>query len=371
MTWVDLGWVALSIALFTGFITVMVLALTYLERKFIGRLQGRLGPTRTGPMGLLQPIADALKLLAKEDVTPVSNDRAAFWAAPLAVFVPAFVIWVSIPFTRDIVVRNLDMGLFFIFAVSGVSIVGMLMAGWGSANKYAFLGAARSAAQLISYELPLLFCVMGVVMIARSLDLREIVERQTVWYIVLQPLAFIIFLTSGLAEVGRAPFDIPFAESEVIGGPFVEYSGMHWAVFYLAEYANTFLVATLTTLLFLGGWRGPAPVGGWGEGVMMAFWFLVKTMAVVLVIFWIRTAVPRLRIDQLMSLAWKGLIPLSIVNMLLTAVSLFYGWPDWTIAVMSLGVIAATVYAYQRRRKSQLPRPATVTVRVQGRRAVS
>ena len=323
-----------------------------------------------GPFGLFQPIADAVKLLVKEDLLPAMTDKVAFWIAPLAVFVPAFVIWVSIPFTRDIAIRNLEMGLFFIFAVLGLSIIGMIMAGWGSFNKYAMLGGARAAAQLISYELPLIISVLGVAMIAQSLDLRVIVAEQGIWFILLQPLAFLIFFTSGLAEVGRAPFDIPFAESEVVGGPFVEYSGMHWATFFLAEYANTFVVAVLATLLFFGGWRGPGPASGWGEDVMMAFWFFFKTAAVVLVIFWIRTALPRLRIDQLMALAWKVLIPLSFLNLLLTGFYLFYGWPDWSIFTMSLAVIVATGYLVYRRRRAQYPRPITVKVRVQSRRAV-
>ncbi len=369
MTWADAGWLVLSVALFALFISFTVLGLTWLERKFIGRLQSRLGPTRTGPFGLLQPIADAMKLMVKEDLLPGSSDRLNFWAAPLVVFVPAFAIWVSVPFTRDLAIRNLEMGLFFILAVSTVSIVGIIMAGWGSFNKYAMLGAARAAAQLISYELPLIVIVLGVAMISQSLNLRTIVEDQDVWYILLQPLAFVVFLTAGLAEVGRAPFDIPYAESEVMGGPFIEYSGIHWAMFFLAEYANTFLVAVLTTLLFLGGWRGPAPAAGWGEDVMMAFWFLFKTSLVILVIFWVRTAIPRLRIDQLMALAWKVLIPVSFLNLVLTAFYLFYGWPDWTISVMSLGVLAATWQLVSRRRRSQFPKPETVTVHVRSRRA--
>lgn len=362
MTWMDAVWLVLGTVLFAAFISLTVMALTYIERKFIGRLQARLGPTRTGPFGLLQPFADSLKLILKEDFTPASADKVAFWIAPLVVFVPAFVVWVTIPFTRDLAIRNLDMGILFIIAVSGLSIVGMLMGGWGSYNKYGMLGAGRSAAQLISYEIPLLVGVLGVVMIAQSMNLRDIVGGQGVWYIVLQPLGFVLVFASGLAEVGRAPFDIPFAESEVIGGPFIEYSGMHWAMFYFAEYANTFFLSALVTLLFLGGWRGPGPASGWGEDVMMAFWFFAKTMLMVLVIFWIRSAIPRFRIDQLMSLAWKVLIPLSFVNLLLTAIYLFYGWPDWTISVMSLAILAGVWYIVGRRRRAGYVRPTTQTV---------
>ncbi|MEE9285374.1 MAG: complex I subunit 1 family protein, partial [Dehalococcoidia bacterium] len=219
MTWGDVGWLILSVGLFGVFISFVVLALTYGERKFIARIQQRLGPMRTGPFGLLQPIADALKLVAKEDLLPAKADKTIYWLAPLVVFVPAFVLWVSVPFTRDLAIQNLEMGIFYVLAVSGLSIAGLMMAGWGSSNKYAMLGAVRAGAQLISYELPLIVAVLGVVMIARSLDLRVIVEEQTtVWYIVLQPVAFVLFFLAGLAEVGRTPFDIPVAESEVVGG---------------------------------------------------------------------------------------------------------------------------------------------------------
>jgi NADH-quinone oxidoreductase subunit H len=195
-------------------VTVAVLGLTYLERKVIGRIQRRVGPMRTGPLGLLQPIADALKLMSKEDVLPGATDKPIFWVAPLVVFVSGFLMWVSIPFTRNLVVRNLDMGLFYVIAVSVVSIVGMVMAGWGSSNKYSLLGGLRAAAQLISYELPLIVAALAVVMVAQSTDLTVIVDAQgRVPNIVLQPVALVLFLLAGLAELGRAPFDIPHAES--------------------------------------------------------------------------------------------------------------------------------------------------------------
>jgi NADH-quinone oxidoreductase subunit H len=228
------------------------------------------------------------------------------------------------------------------------------------------LGALRAAAQLLSYELPLVIAVLGAVMIAESTDLQVIVEHQgALWFVLLQPVAFVIFLLSGLAEVGRAPFDIPTAESEVVGGPMVEYSGIHWGMFYLAEYANTFAVAVLTTLLFLGGWRGPGPQSGLGEDVMMAFWLLLKTSAVILFIFWLRATVPRLRIDQLMALAWKVLVPLSLVNLVVTSIYLFYGWPDWSIVLLSFVILTGAVAIYYRTRRGRLPRPVTVKVRVQ------
>jgi NADH-quinone oxidoreductase subunit H len=337
------------VSLLTG-LSVVVLSLTWLERKFLGRLQARVGPTRVGPMGLLQPIADAIKLTFKEDVIPGGADKVLFWLAPLLVFVPSFVVWLTIPFARDVAIRNLELGLFFFIAFSVLSIVGLVLAGWSSASKYAILGGFRSAAQLISYEIPLIMTVLAAVMLAGSMNFVDVVDGQrTVPYAALMPLGLVIFFISGLAEIGRTPFDIYFAESEVVGGPFVEYSGAHWAVFFLAEYINTFMVAALVALLFLGGWSWP--FGDLPSAAGMAL-FLGKAYLVVLMIFWIRGTYPRLRIDQLMSLSWKVLIPLSFVNILLVAVQLFYGWPAWTLTLMSLAVLAVPLYAqvrYQRK----------------------
>ena len=354
------------LVLFTG-LSVVVLSLTWMERKFLGRLQRRLGPTRTGPMGLLQPIADGLKLVLKEDLIPSWADGVVFWVAPLVVLIPSFMIWVTIPAAENLVLRNFDMGLFYIIAFSVVTILGLVLAGWGSANKYGALGAMRSAAQLVSYEIPVIMIVISVAMLAQSLDLKEISNFQypgvqaaaaspaaaleggvtNVPYVVLLPLGFIIFLIAGLAEVGRTPFDIYFAESEIVGGPFVEYSGAHWAVFFLAEYMNTFVIAALTSLLFLGGWHGPLLPG--------IVWFLLKTYFVVLMIFWIRGTFPRLRIDQLMAFAWQVVVPVSLLNIVITGIYMFYGWPWWSLTLMSLAMTALIGYLIYR----QLVLPAT------------
>jgi len=328
------------------FLSFMVLTLTWVERKALARIQMRMGPMRVGFHGTLQPIADAIKLLTKEDILPSWADRRIYWLSPLAVFVPSLMIWVTIPMAHDVVLRNLDLGLFYITAISVLSVMGLVMAGWSSANKYAMLGGLRAAGQLISYEIPFIMAILGVAMLAQSLNIIEVVDDQiTVPYIFIQPLGLFIFFIAGLAELGRTPFDIHHAESEVVGGPFVEYSGAHWAVFFLAEYINTFTIAALTVLLFLGGWRWPTmPL----EGVLHSFlsmgWFLVKAYAVVLLIFWIRGTYPRLRIDQLMSFGWKMLVPLSFINIIITATVLYYNWPLWSLTIISLMMLACTFY---------------------------
>ena len=329
---------AVGIGAMLVFLSIVVLSLTWLERKTLARIQMRIGPMRVGPYGLLQPIADAVKLVLKEDLVPSWSDRAIFWLAPLALFIPSFAIWVVIPFSPDLVLRDMELGLLYVLALSVVSIVGLIMAGWGSANKYSVLGGLRSAAQLVSYEIPLIVIALSIAALAGSLNLVDIVEDQsTVPNAVLQPLGLAIFVLAGLAETGRTPFDIYHAESEVVGGPFVEYSGAHWAVFYLAEYINTFLLAALVALLFLGGWSGP-----WLPDVV---WLLLKMYAVVLAIFWARGTFPRLRIDQLMSLGWKVLVPLSFLNLIMTTAALFYGWQEWVLPLLGLAVVVGVIVA--------------------------
>ena len=315
-------------------LSVVVLSLTWVERKALARIQQRIGPMRVGPYGLLQPIADGLKLLIKEDIMPAWVDRPIYWLAPLAVFVPSFIVWIVVPFSSDLVIRDMGLGLLYVLAMSVLSIIGLIMAGWGSANKYGIIGGLRSAAQLISYEIPLLVIAITIAMLAGTLNLTEIAVGQgNTWYILLQPLALVIFLLAGLAEVGRSPFDIFQAESELVGGPFIEYSGAHWSIFFLAEYINTFLVAALVTIFFLGGWSGPL--------LPELAWFLIKCYAVILVIFWLRGTLPRLRIDQLMAFGWQGLVPLSFLNFLMVAFALFYGWPDWVQTILSLAILVA------------------------------
>ena len=341
----DFIWLVVGLFIMFSVLSIVVMSMIWLERKLLGRLQLRLGPTRTGPMGLLQPVADAVKLILKEDIIPASSEKAIFWVAPIIVVISAFMIWVTIPGTQSAVIQNLDMGLFYIIAFSVVGILGLVLAGWGSANKYGTLGGLRAAAQLISYEIPIIMVAISVAMLAQSLDLREIVNQQDDYiFALVQPLGLILFFIAGLAEVGRTPFDIYFAESEIVGGPFVEYSGAHWSVFFLAEYINTFAIAALTVILFFGGWSGPLLSGGWE-----IIWFLVKVYLVILMIFWVRGTFPRLRIDQLMAFAWKVMVPLSFLSVVMTAIYQFYEWPAWTLTVMSsAGLLVVGFLIYKR-----------------------
>ena len=355
-------WIVVGLLVMFTALSVVVLTMVWLERKVLGRLQRRLGPTRTGPMGLMQPVADALKLILKEDIIPSSSEKAIFWVSPVIVVISAFMIWVTIPAAPDAVLKNLgDLGLFYIVAFAVVGILGLVLAGWGSANKYGTLGGLRAAAQLISYEIPVIMVVISVGMLAQSLNMITIVEQQGSYpYVLVQPLGLVIFFVAGLAEVGRTPFDIYFAESEIVGGPFIEYSGAHWSVFFLAEYINTFAIAALTVLLFLGGWSGPFLSGNWD-----IVWFLVKVYAVILVIFWVRGTFPRLRIDQLMAFAWKIMVPLSFYTIVITGVYLFYELPAWSLTLMSLAGLAVVAWLIYRRMTGPASQVAQVRARQQ------
>ena len=348
---------AIAVGLFIS-LAFVVLVLIYAERKSLARIQQRLGPTRVGFKGILQPVADALKLISKEDVLPSWADRGVYWVAPIVVFVPAFMVWATIPIAEDLVVSNLDLGLFYIVAISVLSVMGLVMAGWGSGNKWAMMGGLRAAGQLVSYEIPFIMSILTVAVLAQTLNLEQIVSGQSVVaYILIQPMAFFIFLTSGLAELGRTPFDIHHAESEVVGGPFVEYSGAHWSVFYLAEYLNTFTVAVLAVILFLGGWMWPTmPFTGSLHTVLSVILFVFKTACVIWLIFWIRGTYPRIRIDQLMAFGWKLLIPMSFVNMMVTSAVLFYGLHLSVLSIISIAFLLFTFWAIKKNSGTKMKR---------------
>ena len=349
MTWTTVGWYVIGALGLIIFLSLTVMVLTWIERKFLARIQQRMGPMRVGPHGILQPIADVIKLISKEDILPSWADKPIYWMAPIAIFVPAIAIWVTIPFSESLVLQNLDLGLFYVAAISVLSVLGLVMAGWGSANKYSMLGGLRAVGQLISYEIPFIMAILGVAMLSQSLSLIDVVNDQSnIANIIVQPIGFLIFLAAGLAELGRTPFDIHHAESEVVGGPFVEYSGAHWAIIQLSEYVNTFAIAALIAIMFLGGWSWPSmPFTGIAHNFLSLIWFLVKIYAVILLIFWIRGTYPRLRIDQLMSFGWKVLVPVSFINIIFTGLIRFYNlhWSILTaLSLISIGVIFYLIY---------------------------
>lgn len=298
-----------------GFVTYAVLA----ERKVMGFMQMRYGPNQTGgPWGLLQTVADVLKLLLKEDTIPKSADKPLFIMAPVIVFAPSFVIIATIPFTDKLQFADIGVGLLYYLAVSGLASVGFVMAGWASNNKYALMGGMRGVAQMISYEIPLVMSVLGVVLLTGSLNLNEIVAAQeNVWYILLQPIGFIVFFIASVAELNRIPFDLPEAENELIAGYFIEYSGFRWAFFMLAEYVYMFAMASLTTVLFLGGWLAPFSFLDFIPG---AVWFALKFSLVIFILLWFRSTFPRIKADQLMEFGWKILLPVALANIFLTAI---------------------------------------------------
>ena len=294
---------------------VLPLVVGQTEHKVMAHMQGRLGPMYAGGFhGWAQLVADGVKFVQKEDVTPAAADRRVFRLAPGVALVPYLVAMVAVPLAPGVVGADLDAGLLFVLAASAVGVLGTLMAGWSSANKYALLGGLRTAAQLLSYELPIVLAASSVAMAAGTLSLTGIVEAWRPWWLLWQALALVCFVVAGVAELARPPFDMPVADSEIVFGPYTEYTGLRFAFFLLSEYAGIVLLAALTTVLFLGGWRGPA------AGVLGWLWTLVKTGVVALVVIWVRVAWPRLREDQLQALAWKALVPLALVQLALTGV---------------------------------------------------
>jgi NADH-quinone oxidoreductase subunit H len=301
---------------------LIVAYMTLMERKVLGHMQVRFGPNRVGPFGLLQPVADGIKLFFKEDIIVPFANRIIYILAPAVIVITALVSFAVIPFgdsikimgqSIDLVVADVNVGLLYLFAVSSLGVYGVVMGGWASNNKYSLLGSIRSSAQMISYELSLGLSIVGVLMIVGSLSLTKIVEAQSsVWFILCQPLGFIIFLISAVAECSRTPFDLTECENELVAGYQTEYSSMKFGLYYLGEYAHILVVSSLAVSLFLGGWQGPflPPV----------IWFLIKVFAFIFFFIWIRATFPRFRYDQLMKFGWKVLFPLSLVNILVTAV---------------------------------------------------
>ena len=296
-----------------GTVTILI----WYERKLAARLQDRIGPNRAGPFGLFQPVADVIKLFTKETITPAGADKVAFNIAPILSVASVLMIWAVIPFAATVVGTDINVGVLYIAAMGSFGILAILMAGWSSNNKFALLGAFRAVAQLISYEVPMFMALLVPVLLARTMGINGIVEAQGTWFIVVAPVAALIFFISSMAEVGRAPFDLLEAESEIVAGYNIEYSGMKFGMFYVSEFLHQFTVGALMATLFLGGWRGP---GAEQWPILGMTYAIAKIMIVYTVITWIRLTVPRIRIDQMLSFNWKFLTPLSLVALIVTAV---------------------------------------------------
>ncbi len=306
-------------------VLICVAYATYAERRVLAAMQWRKGPNVVGPFGLLQPFADAAKMLLKETIIPTGANRVLFLAGPMLTFILAMVAWAVIPVNNHWAIADINVGVLYLFAISSLGVYGIIIAGWASNSKYAFLGALRSAAQMVSYEVSMGFVIVCVLLCVGSLNLNAIVLAQRhVWFCLPLFPMFIIFFISTLAETGRAPFDLPEGESEIVAGFFVEYSSMSFGLFFLGEYANMFLMSSLTTILFLGGWLPPLPFAPftWVPGPL---WFLLKVFFCIFMFFWVRATFPRYRYDQLMRLGWKVFLPTSLVWLVLTA-SVLYGF---------------------------------------------
>ena len=316
-------------------LSLVVAYLTLLERKVIAFIQVRLGPMRVGPHGLLQPIADGLKLMLKEDIVPSGADRAIFTMAPIITLIPAFIVFAVIPFGpsfelfgREVgfYITDLNIGVLYVLAVSSIGILGVILGGWASNSKYPLMGALRSAAQMVSYEVALGFSIIGVLLLAGSLSLIDIVEAQReggIWYVFLQPVGFLLFFICGIAETNRAPFDLPEAESELVAGFHTEYSGFRFSLFFLAEYASMIVISSMAVTLFWGGWLRPFPnveALAFLDWVPPFLWFGLKVLVFLYMYLWFRASWPRYRYDQLMSLGWRFLMPIAIANVMVTAV---------------------------------------------------
>jgi len=334
-------WLLFTVIIFVFFLA-LVMGFIWFERRALGRMQARLGPNRTGPFGLLQPVADAIKVLLKEDIVPTKADKVVHWLAPVVAFAPVLMIFAVVPFQDGALLADLNVGILYVVAISSVATVGIFMAGWGSSNKYSLLGAMRNVASVVSYEIPVVIAIAGVVLIAGSLSLNQIVLAQDIPFILLQPLGFLVFFIGSCAEINRSPFDLLEADSELTAGFHTEYSGMKFAMFYLMEYAEALAMSAIITTLFLGGWRGPV-LPPW-------LWFLIKVVAVFFVMVWTRTTLPRIRIDQLMALAWKFLLPLALINLIITAIEVL-AWPaalPWVMIPVNIAIMAVLVLLWSK-----------------------
>ena len=349
--WLPLGWewlayivagLSIVLLLINAFLVLSMLY-TYMERRLIGRFQSRLGPNRAGPFGLLQPLADGIKLLTKEDIVPEGADRWVFNLAPIAMIAPALMVLTVLPFGEGSFLADVNIGILFIVAVTSVNTLAMFMAGYASGNRYALFGGMRAVAQLISYEIPVVLSIVGIIMLTGSLSLVSIVNAQQIPFILLQPLAFFVFIAGSSAELNRTPFDLVEAESEIIAGYHTEYSGMKFGMFQLAEFGAVLTTSGVIATLFLNGWEGPF--------LPSHLWFLLKVFFLAFIFIWVRATLPRLRIDQVMAFAWKFLLPLSLLNIFVTGAEILLLDTDmlrdlWIMAGINLVVAVVAVVLF-------------------------
>ncbi len=342
----------IGIILIVSFVTTTVMIFIWLERRLIGRFQIRLGPNRAGRFGLLQPVADAIKVLTKEDIIPARGDKWVHWLAPVVVFVPALMLFAVIPIAptydgANAILADLNIGILYIIAIGTLGIIGIFMAGWASNNKYSMVGAMRAVAQMISYEIPMVLSIIGVLLMVGSLQMGRIVAEQTIPFILLQPLGFLIYFIGASAELNRCPMDLLEAESEIVAGYHTEYSGAKFVLFYFAEYGNALAISAITATLFLGGWKQP-----FSQELFILppwLWFVVKVFTVFFVIMWIRSTLPRLRVDQLMGFAWKFLLPLALINIFITGIEVLF-WPTslWALVPINIAIAGGLIFLWSR-----------------------
>ncbi|HEY4717593.1 MAG TPA: NADH-quinone oxidoreductase subunit NuoH [Anaerolineales bacterium] len=342
--WATFLYTVVSVVVVASFGLIIVIFLIWLERKVAARFQDRLGPNRAGPYGLLQTFADIVKLITKEDVIPEKADWLPFNIAPILSVVAVLLIWAVVPFAPGWIGTDLNVGVLYIAAVGSFGILSILMAGWSSNNKYALLGAFRAVAQLISYEVPMLITLMVPVLLARSMGLMEMVQDQDVWFIVLAPVSGLIFMVSSIAEIGRTPFDLLEAESEIVAGYHTEYTGMKFGLFFAAEFLHAFTVGVLFAILFLGGWRGP---GAEEFRVLGVVYLMLKGLLGYFIVMWVRSTLPRIRIDHMLAFNWKFLTPVSLALLILTAVveKIFEG-NAWRIPALLIGNAVVLILSY-------------------------
>ena len=345
--------ILVSITAIAIFGPVTMMYLTWLERKLVGRIQNRFGPNRVGPWGLLQPIADGIKMLTKEDIVPDKADKFAHFLAPIVIIIPALLLFSVIPFGRGMIAVDLSIGILFFLALSSTTTIWIFTASWASRNKFSLLGGMRSVAQMISYEIPMVLSIVPVLLVVGSFSTGAIVDAQPGrhWF-VFTPwglIGFLIFFLTGVAEVNRTPFDLPEGESEIVAGFHTEYSGMKFALFYMAEFMNSFSISAMTATLFLGGWQGPY-LPSW-------IWFFIKTYALIFVMMWFRGTLPRLRVDQLMGFAWKFLLPLALINLLVCGIWLEIPFPANHVIAAAILLISLWVLYYAN--KPEMPRKRT------------